>query len=176
VKFKDVFRLLVGFLEKEGIDYALIGAFALKAYGYTRATEDVDFIARTGDQVKIIGFLESLGFETLHCSTGYSNHMHPLSGLGRIDLVYVEGYTADSIFADSKRLLIFGDMTVPVVSPEHLIALKAFAMKNDPERLLSEMADIKFLVGLEGIDLERVRRYFDKYGLMEKFHEIMGKT
>jgi hypothetical protein len=31
------------FFERERIDYALIGTFALKAYGYTRATQDVDF-------------------------------------------------------------------------------------------------------------------------------------
>lgn len=31
----------------------MIGAFALKAYGYTRATQDVDFVARQRDQRKI---------------------------------------------------------------------------------------------------------------------------
>ncbi len=42
MKFKKTFQLLIDFFERERIDYALIGAFALKAYGYTRATQDVD--------------------------------------------------------------------------------------------------------------------------------------
>jgi len=91
MKFKKTFQLLIDFFERERIDYALIGAFALKAYGYTRATQDVEFIARQKDQKKIIVNLESLRFETLYSSTGYSNHLHPLSGLGRIDFVYVKG-------------------------------------------------------------------------------------
>jgi hypothetical protein len=60
MKFKKIFQLLIEFFERERIDYALIGAFALKAYGYVRATQDVDFIARQKDQKKIIANLESL--------------------------------------------------------------------------------------------------------------------
>ena len=54
MKFGDVFRLLIDFFEKARVDYALIGAFALKAYGYVRATQDVDFLVRYEDQDKII--------------------------------------------------------------------------------------------------------------------------
>ena len=175
MKFKKIFKLLIDFFERERIDYALIGAFALKAYGYTRATQDVDFIARQSDQKKIIVNLESLGFETLYRSTGYSNHLHPLSGLGRIDFVYVKGDTAESIFKETVKILLFDNLTVPVVKPEHLVALKVFAMKNDPDRALREMADIKELLKLEGINIQQVQKYFKKYGLMEKYYDIIGE-
>lgn len=175
MKFKKVFQILIDFFERERFDYALIGAFALKAYGYTRATQDVDFIVRHEDQGKIIANLESLGFETIYSSTGYSNHVHPLSGLGRIDFVYVKGDTAESIFKESVKLPVFGNLTLPVVKPEHIVALKAFAMKNDPERALREMADIKELLRLSGINLQEVREYFEKYGQMERYDEIIGE-
>ena len=175
MKFKKTFQLLIDFFERERIDYALIGAFALKAYGYTRATQDVDFIARQKDQKKIIINLESLGFETLYSSTGYSNHLHPLSGLGRIDFVYVKGDTAESIFKEAVRILLFDDLTVPVVKPEHIVALKVFAMKNDPDRALREMADIKELLSLPEINLQEVQKYFEKYGQMEKYYDIIGE-
>jgi hypothetical protein len=175
MKFKKTFQLLIDFFERERIDYALIGAFALKAYGYTRATQDVDFIARQKDQKKIIVNLESLGFETLYSSTGYSNHLHPLSGLGRIDFVYVKGDTAESIFKEAVRILLFDDLTVPVVRPEHIVALKVFAMKNDPDRALREMADIKELLSLPEINLQEVQKYFEKYGQMEKYYDIIGE-
>jgi hypothetical protein len=60
-----VILALVDFFESHRMDYALAGAFALKAYGYLRATQDVDFVARQEEQHAIIQFLESLGFETL---------------------------------------------------------------------------------------------------------------
>ncbi len=175
MKFKEVFKLLVDFFERERLDYALIGAFALHAYGYVRASQDVDFIVRHEDQKKIIDNLESLGFETVYCSPGYSNHVHPLSGLGRIDFVYVKGETAKSIFRETRKLLILGDLTLPVVNPEHLIALKVFAMKNNPERSLREMADIKYLISLPEIEMQTVKRYFEKYGQMERYYDIIGE-
>ena len=175
MKFKKTFKLLIDFFERERIDYALIGAFALKAYGYTRATQDVDFIARQKDQKKIIANLEFLGFETLYSSTGYSNHLHPLSGLGRIDFFYVKGDTAEIVFKEALRILLFYNLTVPVVRPEHIVALKVFAMKNDPDRALREMADIKELLKLPEINLKEVQKYFEKYGQMERYYDIIGE-
>jgi hypothetical protein len=175
MKFRDVFKLLADFFHAHKVDYALIGAFALNAYGYMRATGDIDFIVRRKDQNKIIDHLESLGFETVHRSTGYSNHLHGLSGLGRIDFVYVTGRTADAVFADAREALVLGNQTLPVVKPEHLAALKVFAMKNDPSRRLREMADIAYIIRLPDVDLKEIRKYFEKYGQSGAFDEIIGK-
>ncbi|RJR34249.1 MAG: hypothetical protein C4576_26860 [Desulfobacteraceae bacterium] len=175
MKFKKVFHLLIETFAKEKIDYALIGAFALNAYGYVRATRDVDFIVRSRDQGRIVAFLESLGFETIYRSSGYSNHVHQLPGLGRIDFVYVMGETAEQIFQNARELPVLGDLKLPVASLEHIVALKVFAMKNAPERALREMADIQHLIRHSGLDPRAVRRYFDKYDQMERYFEITGK-
>jgi len=162
----------MGFFQQARIDYALVGAFALKAYGYLRATEDVDFLVRGVHQSRIIAYLESLGYETIYRSTGYSNHVHPLANLGRIDFIYVEGETADIILSEARPLLVLDGISVPVVRTEYLIALKVFAMKNDPERSLREMADLQYLLKMPGLDLEEIRGYFEKYGQMEKYYEL----
>lgn len=173
MEFKKIFELLADHFERERVDYALIGAFALKAYGYTRATQDVDFMVRGEAQEKIIAYLESLGFETLYRSKGYSNHMHPLSRLGRLDFVYVRGETAEKMFRDAKSLLVFKDIAVKVVSPEHLAALKIFAMKNNPDRTLREMADLKFLLSMPDVDRSTIKGYFEKYGQEDKYRELV---
>jgi len=165
---------LIGFLAEQKIDFALIGAFALQAYGYVRATQDMDFVVREEGQERVIGFLESLGYQTLYRSKGFSNHLHPLTSLGRIDLVYVAGETADAIFSGTRQIPIF-DVSVPVVRPEHLVALKIFAMKNDPGRSFREMADIQQLLKHTEIDMDEIRGYFEKYGQMEKFYELTRK-
>ena len=113
MNIKTVLENLIGFFAKEEIDFALIGAFALQAYGYVRATQDIDFALRGEGQEKSVQFLESLGYETLYRSKGYSNHVHPLPELGRIDLVYVEGETAERLFCGIKPMLIFENLSVP---------------------------------------------------------------
>jgi hypothetical protein len=172
VNIKTLFRNLTHFFKQAGIDYALVGAFALKAYGYLRATEDVDFLVRSADQSRVIAYLESLGYETIYRSAGYSNHVHPLAKLGRIDFIYVKGETADSILSEARPLFLIDDLSVPVVRAEHLIALKVFAMKNDPERSFKELADLQYLIRLPELDLEEIRGYFEKYGQMEKYDEL----
>jgi hypothetical protein len=47
-----------------------------------------------------------------------------------------------------------------VVKPEHIVALKVFAMKNNPERALREMADIKELLRFNEINMKEVQEYF----------------
>ena len=172
MNIRTIFRSLIGFFQQERIDYALVGAFALKGYGYLRATEDADFLVRATYQSRIIAYLESLGYETIYRSAGYSNHVHPLANLGRIDFIYVEGETADTILSEVNPLLVLDDISMPVARVEHLIALKVFAMRNDPERSLREMADIQFLLKLPDLDLEEIRGYFEKYGQMKKYNEL----
>lgn len=174
MKFRRTLELLVSFFEKHRMDYALIGAFALHAYGYVRATADLDVLVRSEAQKALISFLESLGYETLAVSQGFSNHVHPLEGLGRVDFVYVSGKTADEIFSSIQYRVALGKRDLPVVKPEHLIALKVFAMKNDPSRTFREMADLEYLMRLDGIDLEEVRRIFAHYGLEERYEQLMA--
>ncbi|MGQ9485070.1 MAG: hypothetical protein ACUVSA_08875 [Desulfosoma sp.] len=174
MKFCQILELLVSFFEKHRMDYALIGAFALHAYGYVRATADLDVLVRSEAQGSLIAFLESLGYETIAVSNGFSNHVHPLQGLGRVDFVYVSGETADEIFSSVQNRVALGKKDLPVVKPEHLIALKVFAMKNDPSRTFREMADVEYLMRLDGVNLEEVRRIFVHYGLEERYEQLMS--
>ena len=122
---------------------------------------------------KIIAFLESLGFETLNSSEGFSNHLHPV-GTMKIDLVYVSEETADTIFKSTQKKVIFENLELPVVSPEHLIALKLFAIHNDPDRKFKELGDIKEILRHTSVDHPTIRQYFQKYHL-ESYYEQSKK-
>jgi hypothetical protein len=172
VDFPRVLATLAEFLERENVPYAIIGAFGLHAYGLGRATMDVDLVADAGAQQVILAFLESLGYDTLHASAGYSNHLHPVPAMGRVDFVYVGGDTGRLLFGQCTRALDLGERRLPVPRAEHLAAMKVQAMKNDPSRTLQEMADIQFLLRLPGIDDEEIRGYFERAGLLERYHEI----
>lgn len=170
--FGKALGIVVPFFEGEGLSYAVVGAFGLHAYGLTRATADLDFVTEAAAQARLVPFLESLGYETLHVSEGYSNHLHADRSMGRLDFVYVGGATSRTLFAGCKAILSAGGRSLPVPRPEHLAAMKVNAMKNDPDRALREMADLQFLLRLPGIDRREVRSYFEKAGLLKRYDEL----
>ena len=170
--FVRVAKTLADFFHEKRYPFAVVGAFGLSAYGMIRATQDLDFITSTDAQDELVEFLESLGYETIHRSEGYSNHVHTNMALGRVDIIYVAGETKNRLFLETAVLLQLGDLSLPVPRAEHLAGMKIHAMKNDPGRTFQEMADIQFLLGIPGIDEAAIRSYFEKSGLLERYDEI----
>ena len=164
--------MFAGFFERESIRYAVIGGLALQAWGLSRFTRDVDLVVARSARDRVVEFAESLGFETLHVSEGYSNHIHPDQNRGRVDFMYVDEATAAKLFGSAVEKTIVGAQVAPVPVPEHLLAMKAIAMKNAPERVLTDAADVGFLLKLPGIDRIAVRDFFARHGLLELFDAI----
>jgi len=159
-------------LEENECRYAVIGGVGLAALGMLRTTFDLDFVVESQAQEDIIRFLESRGYETLHRSSGYSNHVHTDADFGAIDFVYIKGETVRLLFESVRSVEGPSGYRMPVPHPEHLIAMKILAMKNDPERIFREMEDIRFLMGIEEVNRDKVKQYFEKHGLLKQFHEL----
>jgi hypothetical protein len=171
VDFGRVLDTVTRFLDDRGVRYAVAGAFALSAYGLSRTTQDLDFVVDVAARRDLVSRFETLGYETLHCSDGYSNHVHPLPNLGRVDCIYVGEPTASHLFGSAAAMPILG-RTIRVPKPEHLAAMKILAMKNDPRRTFREMADLQFVLGLPGVDVAEIRQHFERHGLLERFDEL----
>ena len=170
--FGRVFATVAGFLEDEGFPVAVVGAFGLHAFGITRATQDLDVLTDAAARPKVIAFLESLGYETLYASEGYSNHLHGDAALGRVDFLYVSGTTGRQLFDGSRERLTLGGRPALVPRPEHLIAMKVQAIKNDPARSSQDLADIRSLLLLPEANRNEVEGYFLKAGLKDKWDEL----
>ncbi|MBN2286749.1 MAG: nucleotidyltransferase family protein [Tissierellales bacterium] len=167
---QETFETVTSFLEENRINYAVIGGFALYGFGYVRATRDIDFVVRLEDQSTLVNFLLSLGFETIQCSFAFSNHVHPIGNL-QVDFMYVAGKTADQIFSSVQKRIIFRNKKFPVVSAEHLIAMKLFAASNNPDRLLKDLADVKEILNNAEVDKNTIEKLFKKYK-MEKYYGL----
>ena len=170
--FARVIDTVSSFLGDRGHPFAVIGGVSMAAYGMLRTTLDVDFVTSREAQDGLIRFLESQGYETQHRSAGYSNHTHDSPAMGRVDVVYVGGATSEALFAGARMVDGPGGRRIPILRPEHLAAMKVFAIKNDPSRTLSELEDIRFLLSLEGVDRNEVRSYFEKHGLKKLYDEL----
>ncbi len=160
------------FLDERGFRHALIGALALAAYGLPRATVDLDLVVDAEAQDAIVEHLEQRGYETVHRSPGYSNHVHPDPSSGRVDFVYIDRDTADALFSAARAFPGPAGRTTLLPRPEHLAAMKVLAIKNDPTRTFQDLADIRFLLTLPGVNREEVRGYFAKHGLEGRFDDL----
>ncbi len=167
-----VAEIVVSFLESKNEPVAVVGAFGLFAWGLQRTTFDLDFVTRAEAQAGLVAHLESLGYETLYRSAGYSNHLHADQALGRVDMLYVSDETARPLFAGCRPSLDLGARKLNVPRAEHLAAMKVQAIKNDPSRLLQDLADISFLLRQPGVDREEVRGYFERASLRERWDEL----
>lgn len=156
-----------------GYRSAIVGGVAMAAYGLARTTLDLDLVTEAAAQDELVAQLESMGYETLHRSPGYSNHLSSDPALGRIDFVYVAGETAERLFTAARSLPGPGGAPVLVVSPEHLAAMKVVAMANDPAREPQDLADLRYLLRLPGFDREFVRQSFSHHGRLETYQELL---
>lgn len=151
MNFAAVLALLADAFERQlHVRYAVIGGVGLAAMGMPRSTLDVDVVTDAAAQPRLVELLEREGYETLHRSSGYSNHLHRDLSRGRVDIVYVSGDTADALFGATRLLAGPGGGPVPVPSPEHLAAMKVLAIKSDPSRTFEDLADIRFLLAHVG--------------------------
>jgi hypothetical protein len=160
------------FFDAAGAPFAVIGGVALAAYGHPRLTLDLDLVTDGALQDRFVAFMSARGFATLHRSSGYSNHKHEDRRRGRVDVMYVSGETARLVFAGTRRLSGPGGRLIAVPRPEHLVAMKVQAMRDAPERTWQEMADVGYLVTLDGVDRDEVRGYFAKCGMEDRWREL----
>jgi hypothetical protein len=174
VQFDEVLRTWAEFFERENIRYAIIGGLAMQAWGRSRFTNDADIAVDRDSRNLVIARAEELGYETIHISEGYSNHLHPNRRFGRLDFMYLDRRSADRIFARTRHLPVAGDAVAAVAAPEHLAMMKVIAIKNNPARAGYEAEDIRLLMSLPDVDTESVREYFERHGMLDFWNAIRG--
>lgn len=114
-------------LEKNKIDYALIGGVAAYAHARPRSTQDIDIFVRPEDADNLLKILEKSGFETTRVDESW------------LFKAFKDGVLIDIIFRSEMNLYFDEEMnrhallqqyhgrTIRVVSPEDLIILKCAA-------------------------------------------------
>ena len=124
------FRDLLSAFNAQGVEYLVVGAHALAAHGYVRATGDLDVWVRpeTGNAKRVLSALRVFGApladleesDLLHPGTVYEIGVAPL----RIDvLTGIDGVTFDEAW-QGRIMAKFLEQPVPVLSAKHLITNK----------------------------------------------------
>jgi hypothetical protein len=144
-------------LEAAGVEHALIGAFAMAAWGVQRATNDVDFLIDGTKATQARQALESAGFTVFHAS----DEVLQMGGPGPVDFLLARRPLSLAMLARASARTYRG---IGCVEPEDLIGLKIQAYRNDARRELQDRADIQRLIEvLPTLDWARIKQYADLF-------------
>ena len=139
------------------MDHALIGAFALAAWGVQRATNDIDFLIDGAKAAVARQALENNGFTVFHAS----DEVLQMAGPGPVDFVLARRPLSLAMLARATARIFRG---INCVGPEDLIGLKIQAYRNDPRRELQDRADIQRLIEVSAsLDWVRIKQYADLF-------------
>ena len=176
--FKSVLEKLLTAFKEQDIRYALMGGFAMGAWGAPRATVDIDFLVLRGDMEKVDAIMRSLGYECKHQTENVSQYVSPLQVFGEVDFLHAFRTPSLSMLQRAEDRNMLGEtIFVKVLKIEDLIGFKAQAIANNRERTTIDLADIEVLINTHKstIDWSLIEEYFVLFGLNDMFKELRMK-
>ena len=131
MSLRDILAPLDELFKQRNIRYAVIGGYAVAAWGEVRATQDVDLLCSAKDLNNLKAVLSKAKLDFEH-RTGDADD--PISDVIRIQAATASGpYEVDLLVGirgapegilDRSRCVQIDDLDVPVASPEDMIILK----------------------------------------------------
>ncbi|MBI2996355.1 MAG: hypothetical protein HYY52_06585 [Candidatus Melainabacteria bacterium] len=130
-----VFKNILELFQKEKINVAIIGDFALQASGMTRATQDIDMLVLIDDKEKVKKIMLSQRFELRHESKDVMNFFGIVPVLGRVDFIIAHRkYARDMLKKSIEKEILNGKFKIKVITIEDQIGFKVQSSTNDKER------------------------------------------
>jgi hypothetical protein len=176
--FKLVLSKLLTSFEKENIQYALMGGFALGAWGVPRSTVDIDFLVHREDMEKVDAIMRGLGYECRQKTENVSQYLSPLKIFGEVDFLHAFRTPSLSMLESAEEKKMFGDtVSVKVLKIEDLIGFKVQAVANDESRKAVDIADIESLIAYnkDRLNWSLIEEYFTLFGLIELYNDLKKK-
>ena len=141
---RDFSELLLAFNDN-GVEYLIVGAHALAAYGHVRATKDLDvwIHSETKNAERVLKAIGEFGAPLGELSTADLTAPGTIFQIGlaplRIDiLTTIDGVSFPEAWNDRFQTT-FGDVSVSVISRHHLITNKKATGR------LQDLADVEHL-------------------------------
>ena len=165
---------LVSAFEKQGVRFILVGGFAVNFHGFSRNTQDMDFLICEDDFSKAEEALKGLDYEGYSRTENFAQFKAGRLGFMDVDLMFVTRETFEHMYADRAKGSL-GGAEVSVPSLKNLIALKLHSMKNNRYRILSDMEDVVRLMKKHAMDPRGAgfRALCTKYGTDEIYSKIL---
>ena len=157
----DLLRPLDAIFKRHQIRYAVIGGYAVAAWGEERATRDVDLLCGAEDSKAIRDALneDNVCFDhrTGDCDDPISEviriELGPITEPSEVDILVGIRHAPPGIF-DRVRIVNIEDLAIPIASPEDLVILK---LRGGSPR---DLEDAKSILEVQGdrFDLNLTRK------------------
>jgi hypothetical protein len=178
VDFKLVIEKLLTAFKNENIHYALIGGFALGAWGIPRATVDIDFLVNRDDLEKVHRIMTEMGYECPYRTENVSQYVSARRALGEVDYLHAFREISVGMIQRAAEKKLFNEtVSIKVLKTEDLIGLKVQAMANDESRKAIDLSDIETLMALykKEMDWSTIEEYFGLFGFHKLLNELKDK-
>ena len=130
-----------------GLPFLLVGGNAVIHYGVPRFTRDIDFLVPEGSTGDWREFLEQSGFHCFHATDAFMQFDGLAPELPPVDLMIVGSDTWEKLLAAVENVDLVPDVSIPLPSPTHLLAMKFQAYRNVSRRAREQdWSDILHLV------------------------------
>ncbi len=167
----DALNKLARDLERNEIDYALIGAVALNQHGFQRFTSDIDVLLRADGLEKFRERLVGLGYRPAF--EGAKKKFRTTDTNIPVEFIVSGEFPGDGL----PKPVVFPDPSessveiegIKTIALERLIELKLSSGMTAPDRL-KDLADVQELIKIKHLDAEFASR-LDEY-VREKFLEL----
>lgn len=148
-------------LTAAGVAHAFGGALALAYYAEPRATIDIDVnvfvgVERAGEvaeALRPLGIEDSWARDPLLAESG---QVRAAWGPNSVDLFFAYDAIHDDMAARA-RVVPFGEVTIPILAPEHLLACKAIFDRRKDWLDIEQM-----LLGAVGLDVGAARGWIER--------------
>jgi predicted nucleotidyltransferase len=171
-----IFELISRRLPQAGVEYLLIGGFAVNYYGYTRNTLDVDFMVASDQIDAVKAILGDAGFINISVEDNVVFFNRPDMAM-RVDFLRVDNGTLKKLIAHAQEVDFYGcRITVPAL--KDLLAMKIFALaQSGGRRMGKDLPDIAFLVVLHKLDLDQdIRPLCERFGKGDTYDLIKSQV
>jgi hypothetical protein len=144
-------------LSELSVPHALIGGMALSEYGYSRGTQDVDWIIPEESVEVVVKRFLSEGFQIFF----RSEDVLQFTGKAEIDFLIARRPVSRGMIEDAN----YSDgLQMPILKVEDLIGLKIQAYINNPKRKFKDLGDIQELIDKnQALDWVKVKFYADQF-------------
>ena len=181
MNFELVFQRVIKPFEEEGLEYGLIGGFALGVMGILRSTIDMDFLLLVDDLAKAHEILAKAMYRRVYASENVSQYSSTIRELGHIDIIHAFRQLSREMLTRKTRFKVFDTYMVSVLLPEDIIGLKMQAIANDPSREPFDVKDMRLLLKYktrkrQSIDWELLTDYFSLFGRQDVLHKSSRRS
>jgi len=174
--YSNVFDFIAAEFEKVRLSFLIVGGFAVNHYHYTRTTADIDILINEQDYPKTKPILEKGGYKEVAFGKLFARFIHDQpAAFMDLDILFVDPETFKGILSESQVMDLNGiKMRVPSLG--HLMALKMYALKNNPaHRENPDLIDLVNLIRVNGVDVTAgsFRKLCLQYGTQEIYEKLL---